>query len=101
MKSISYNNRLVRRAYWLVKVRWIAIAGTCFVIFIAGNVLCVSVQSTKLYCATAMLILENVISLLLLKRLGYQAGLFRRQTCGHYAQDLGAIPLVVDLLRKF
>ena len=69
MKSISYNNRLVRRAYWLVKVRWIAIAGTCFVIFIAGNVLCVSVQSTKLYCATAMLILENVISLLLLKRL--------------------------------
>lgn len=69
MKNVSYNNRLVRRAYWLVKVRWIAIAGTCFVIFIAGNVLRISVQSIPLYCATAMLIPENVISLLLLKRL--------------------------------
>lgn len=69
MKAVSYNDRLVRRAYWLIKLRWFAIAGTCFVIFIASKVLHVSVQSVPLYCGTALLVLENVISLLLLKHL--------------------------------
>ncbi|MHC4762172.1 MAG: sensor histidine kinase [Planctomycetota bacterium] len=69
MKAVSHNARLVRRAYWLIKLRWIAIAGTYFVIFIAENVLHVSVQSTALYCSAAALVLENIISLVLLNRL--------------------------------
>jgi len=69
MKAVSHNARLVRRAYWLIKLRWVAIAGTCCVIFIASDILHLSVQRTALYCSTAILILENIISLLLLKRL--------------------------------
>jgi nitrogen-specific signal transduction histidine kinase len=69
MKLVSHNARLVRRAYWLIKLRWIAIVGTYAAIFIADNVLDVSVQSIPLYCSTTTLILENIISLLLLKRL--------------------------------
>ncbi|MHC4394260.1 MAG: sensor histidine kinase [Planctomycetota bacterium] len=69
MKSISHNARLVRRAYWLIKLRWFAIAGTYAIIFAADNVLDVSVQSMQLYYSTTALILENIISLLLLKHL--------------------------------
>ena len=39
------------------------------VIFITDNVLDVSIQSIPLYCSTTILILENITSLLLLKRL--------------------------------
>jgi signal transduction histidine kinase len=66
MKTISNNGRLARRAYWLVKLRWIAIAGTVVAIFIAGNVLNMAIQSVPLYCVAAMLALENIVSLLLL-----------------------------------
>ena len=69
MKLISYNARLLRRAYWLIALRWVAIVGTCMVIFAADRLLKVSVQSTQLYCATAFLILENIISLMLLRRI--------------------------------
>lgn len=69
MEAVSHNARLVRRAYWLIKLRWLAIVGTYAIIFVADNVLNVSVQSIPLYCSTTALILENIISLLLLKRL--------------------------------
>ena len=69
MKNVSHNNRLVGRAYWLIKLRWIAIAGACFTIFITGNVLHVSVQTVALYCSVSPLVLENIIALLLLKHL--------------------------------
>ena len=69
MKVVSYNTRLVSRAYWLIKLRWIAIAGTCLAVFVAGNVLHLAVQSVAMYCIAATLVLENITSLLLLRRL--------------------------------
>lgn len=69
MKPVSHNARLIRRAYWLIRLRWIAIAGAFIVIFIADNAFEVSLHSTGLYCVAAMLVVENFISLLLLKRL--------------------------------
>jgi signal transduction histidine kinase len=69
MEAASHNARLVRRAYWLIKLRWFAIAGTFVAIFVADNVLHVPIQSTALYCSTTVLILENVVSLLLLNHL--------------------------------
>ncbi len=69
MNIAAQNTRLVKRAYWLIKLRWLAVAGTYAVIFIAGNVLDMSVQSIPLYCSATTLILENLISLLLLSRL--------------------------------
>ena len=69
MKNVSHNARLVRRAYWLIRLRWIAIAGTCITTFVARNVLDISVQHVQIYCVTAMLALENMVSLLLLKHI--------------------------------
>ena len=69
MKVVSYNTRLVSRAYWLIKLRWVAIAGTCLAVFVAGNVLHLAVQSVAMYCIAATLVLENITSLLLLRRL--------------------------------
>ena len=69
MKAEYHNVRFIKRAYWLIKLRWIAIAGTCITIFVASNVLHMAIRSVPLYCVVAMLILENIISLLLLKRL--------------------------------
>ena len=69
MKAEHHNVRSVRGAYWLIKLRWIAIAGTFATIFVAGNILHLAIRSVALYCVVAMLILENIISLLLLRRL--------------------------------
>jgi signal transduction histidine kinase len=68
MKTISNNGRLARQAYWLIKLRWIAIAGTFVAIFVASNILHITIRSVPLYCVAAILVLENIVSLLLLKR---------------------------------
>ncbi|MGA1979595.1 MAG: HAMP domain-containing sensor histidine kinase [Sedimentisphaerales bacterium] len=63
------DTRLVNRAYWLIKLRWIAIAGVVAATFFAHSIMGVSVQDIPLYCVAAVLVLHNIISLLLLKRL--------------------------------
>jgi signal transduction histidine kinase len=68
MNPILQDIRLVKRAYWLIKLRWIAIAGVVTATFFAGNVLGVSVQHIPLYGVAAALVLHNIISLLLLRR---------------------------------
>ena len=67
MEHVSHNARLVRQAYWLIRLRWIAIAGTCVTTFAAYNTLNIPVRQIPLYCVCGALALENVASLLLLK----------------------------------
>jgi signal transduction histidine kinase len=69
MEQDPQNTRLIKRAYWLIKLRWIAIAGVCLATFFAHNIMGVSVEDVPLYCVAAALVLENIISLLLLKRI--------------------------------
>jgi signal transduction histidine kinase len=69
MEQDLQNTRLNKRAYWLIKLRWIAIAGVCLATFFAHNIVGVSVEDVPLYCVAAALVLENIISLLLLKRI--------------------------------
>ncbi|MCX5636517.1 MAG: HAMP domain-containing sensor histidine kinase [Planctomycetota bacterium] len=69
MESAPQNIRLVKRAYWLIKLRWIAIIGVGSATFFAHNIMGVSVEDVPLYCVAAALVLENIISLLLLKRI--------------------------------
>jgi len=69
MESAPQNIRLVKRAYWLIKLRWIAIIGVGAATFFAHNIMGVSVEDVPLYCVAAALVLENIISLLLLKRI--------------------------------
>ena len=37
MEPVSQNVRLVRRAYWLIRLRWLAIAGVVMAIFLADR----------------------------------------------------------------
>ncbi|MDD5326641.1 MAG: HAMP domain-containing sensor histidine kinase [Phycisphaerae bacterium] len=67
MEQNNQITRLIGQAYWLIKLRWIAIAGICLATFFAGNVAGVSVEDVPLYCIAAALVLENIISLLLLR----------------------------------
>jgi signal transduction histidine kinase len=69
MEPMLQDTRLVNRAYWLIKLRWIAIAGVVAATFFAHNIMGVSVQDVPLYCVAGVLVLHNIISLLLLKRL--------------------------------
>ncbi len=69
MESTPQIARLVKRAYWLIKLRWIAIIGVGAATFFAHSVMGVSVQDVPLYGIAVVLIFHNVISLLLLKRI--------------------------------
>lgn len=60
------NARLVKRAYWLVKLRWIAVVSLGFGTFFSSKVLAISLQDSALYCIVALLALYNTTVLLLL-----------------------------------
>ncbi len=66
MEPDSQNARLVQRAYWLIKIRWVAIVcvvvGTCF----SSNVLGIALQDFALYGIAILLALYNTTVLLLL-----------------------------------
>ncbi|MCD6392056.1 MAG: HAMP domain-containing histidine kinase [Planctomycetes bacterium] len=70
MEPIPRNARLVRRAYWLIRIRWIAIIGVILATFVAGRVLVlqVSVNQIALYCVAAVLTVYNSVFLILLNR---------------------------------
>ena len=66
MEPDSQNTRLIKRAYWLIRLRWVATVcvggGTWF----CGNVLAIELQSFALYGIAALLALYNAVMLLLL-----------------------------------
>lgn len=69
MEQDNKNTRLIKRAYWLIKLRWMAIAGICMATFFARNIMGVLVEDVPLYCVAVSLVVENIVSLLLLKRI--------------------------------
>jgi signal transduction histidine kinase len=69
MESTPQITRLGKRAYWLIKLRWIAIIGVVGATFFAHSIMGVSVRDVPLYCVAVVLVFHNVISLLLLKRI--------------------------------
>jgi signal transduction histidine kinase len=60
--------RLARRAHWLIRLRWIAIAGVFGATFAAQNVFGMQVEAGALYCIGGILIVYNTTFLYLLKR---------------------------------
>jgi signal transduction histidine kinase len=69
MESLAETTALVRRAYWLVKLRWIATVSVGIGAFIAGNVLSITIQELALYSVALLLALYNMAVLFLLNRL--------------------------------
>ena len=68
MEPLPQNARLVRRAYWLIRIRWIAITGVILTTFVASRILHISVNEIALYCVAAVLAVYNSVVLILLNR---------------------------------
>ncbi|MFH0864565.1 MAG: hypothetical protein V1904_00100, partial [Bacteroidota bacterium] len=67
MEFVPQDTRLVSGAYWLIKLRWIAIVWVSTVTFIASHFFNIPVQNAEFYCVSAGLVIENILSLILLQ----------------------------------
>ncbi len=67
MESMPHQERLTSRAYWLVRLRWIAILWTCVATYFAHRLWGVPQQAAALYGVAAVLVLENILSLWFLR----------------------------------
>ncbi len=69
MEPVSQNTRLVKRTYWLIRLRWIAAVCVFVGTYIFSNVLAIELQYFALYCIAILLALYNMAVLLVLNRL--------------------------------
>ena len=60
MEPVPHNVRLVRRAYWLMRLRWVAIVGVLMAVFVAEELIEIPLASVPLYSITALLGLYNL-----------------------------------------
>ena len=67
MEQLPQDVRLVKRAYWLVRLRWIAALGVIAATFVAANLLKIQLQETALYSIAALLVGYNSVVFLLLR----------------------------------
>ena len=93
---------LRQRAYWLVRLRWLAAAAVGLGTFVCACVLLVSVRETSLYAIAALLLLYNAVVLALLNRLtkvGSEQA--RRQTKGMIDLQISADLVILTVLLHF
>jgi len=63
MEPIAHQERLTRRALWLIRLRWIAILGICAATYLVQRLWGVLQQDLALYGVASVLVLENVVCL--------------------------------------
>lgn len=61
MENILQSKNLVQRAYWLIRLRWMAIAGLAIATFVAGEILGVALPLRHLYKMSVILLFYNFI----------------------------------------
>jgi len=61
MENILQSKSLVQRAYWLIRLRWMAIAGLAIATFTAGEILGVSLPVRHLYKISVILLFYNFV----------------------------------------
>jgi len=61
MENLLQSTSLVQRAYWLVKLRWIAIATLAIATSVSSNIMGVSLPVSALYIITGALLIYNFI----------------------------------------
>ncbi len=66
MEPVSANIRLLKRAYWLIKLRWAAILCVGAATFVSQNFLDIELQDVALYAIAILLAVYNVTVLVLL-----------------------------------
>ena len=73
MVPATDNATLVRRAFWLIRLRWIAVALVALGTFFLQNVPGIPVKATELYAVAVLLAAYNGVLLLLLNRFADKA----------------------------
>jgi len=68
MEPLPRDARLARRAYWLIRIRWIAIIGVVLATFVASRIMRIPVNQLALFCIAGVLTVYNSIFLILLDR---------------------------------
>ncbi len=69
MEPVTQNAKLVKRAYWLIKLRWIAIVCVGIGTYFSSNILAIELQDLALYSIAVLLALYNMTVLLLLNHI--------------------------------
>ena len=67
MEPLPQDKRLVQRAFWLIRLRWIAAVGLCVTTIMADKVLSVRLYSAPIYVIAGGLAFYNLIMWLLLR----------------------------------
>jgi len=68
MEPLPQDKRLVKRASWLIRLRWFAVIGLCITTFVADNILPDGLYAPPIYMIAGCLALYNTIMRSLLKR---------------------------------
>ncbi len=63
MRSLNPNEGLFERVYWLIKLRWIAVAGVFLIIFFARSIFDIPVPVIPLYIIAFILAIYNLLFL--------------------------------------
>ena len=61
MENLLKSTSLIGRAYWLIRLRWVAIVTLVTATFVAGNVMVVSLPASALYLISGLLLVYNLI----------------------------------------
>jgi signal transduction histidine kinase len=69
MEDIDQPRNLIERLFWLIKLRWIAVAGVIFTVFFASQIIDFSLPIFPLYAVAGTLGIYNLAFLLLLVRI--------------------------------
>jgi len=67
METLIKSTNLTLRAYWLIRLRWLAIAVLCVTVFGAGRILNVSLPARTLYIIAVILLAYNLLLFLFVK----------------------------------
>jgi signal transduction histidine kinase len=61
MEDLTQAKNLVQRSYWLIRLRWLAIAGLILAVFTAERVMKVSLPTSRLYILALILFFYNFV----------------------------------------
>lgn len=69
MEAVLENNRFIKRAYWLIRLRWIATVSVAVSAFFSANILNIELQEIGLYGIAVLLAIYNTAMFVLLNYL--------------------------------
>jgi signal transduction histidine kinase len=94
MSPLALNAKLVRQAYWLIRLRWIAVVGVCFAVFGASKFLNIDIQTMHLYYVALVLGCYNWIFLVLVN----SAVKNKRPDLAAFINEIVNMQISVDLI---